>query len=116
MNNTVSNLKTSEGMVVFDQAPPEGGVASTLPMMIAIMAIFYFMLIRPQQKEQKALKVLLTSLKKGDRVVTATGMHGKVWEVGESEITLEISDKTRVVFDKVAVKRKVESDSTSKES
>jgi len=75
-------------------------------MMAAIFAIFYFLLIRPQQKEQKEHQTLLGALQKGDRVATASGMHGKVWEVRDAEVVLEVADKVRIIVDKSAIKRK----------
>ena len=76
-------------------------------MMAAIFAIFYFLLIRPQQKEAKAQQELLGALQKGDRVATASGLHGTVWEVRDLEVVLEIAERVRVTVDKPSVKRKV---------
>lgn len=87
-----------------EQAP---GLLSSLPMMIAIIAVFYFLLIRPQQKEAKQHAQLVAGLKKGDRVVTGSGLHGRIYEVGEKEVQLEIADRVRVTVDKVSIKRKL---------
>jgi preprotein translocase subunit YajC len=76
----------------------------------AMIAIFYFLLIRPQQAERKAHENLLASLKKGDPVVTASGLHGKVHEVKGDTVVLEVADKVRLTVDRVAVKRKVGGD------
>lgn len=81
------------------------GLLSSLPMIIIIFGIFYFLLIRPQQKEQKKHQALLGSLVKGQRVVTGSGMHGRVYEVRDAEVVLEVADKTRITVDKVAIKR-----------
>ena len=88
---------------------------STIPMMVIMFAILYFMMIRPQQKEQKAHAELLTSLQKGHSVVTSSGLHGKVWEVRPTEVSLEVSDKVRITVDKLAIKRRLESGETAKE-
>ena len=61
-----------------------------------IFVIFYFLLIRPQQKKQKELKAMLDGLAYGDTVVTTGGIHGKVTGLSESIITLEIADKVRI--------------------
>lgn len=64
--------------------------------MILIFVIFYFLLIRPQQKQAQEHKKVLDSLQQGDLVVTSGGIHGKVFEVGPRVFTLEIADKVRV--------------------
>jgi preprotein translocase subunit YajC len=58
---------------------------------VAFIAIFYFMAIRPQQRQRKAHAVLLSSLKKGDSVVTAAGIYGKVKRVEESLVVIEVA-------------------------
>jgi len=91
---------------VYDAAP---AAASALPGFLPIfliVGIFYFIVIRPQQKEMQAHQELLAGLLKGDKVVTATGLHGKIAEVREAEVVLEVADKVRVTFDKTAIKRK----------
>lgn len=94
--------------LVLAQAPDGGGgMTSQILMMAAIFAIFYFLLIRPQQKEAKQQQELLSGLQKGDQVVTASGLHGTVFEVRDAEVVLEIADRVRVTVDKPSVKRKV---------
>lgn len=94
--------------VAFAMAGPPGGAAagggqgaftSMIPLII-MFAIFYFLLIRPQQKKAKEHKALLESLKKGDQVITAGGMHGKITAVEESVITLEVSNGVNIKFNK----------------
>jgi len=72
-----------------------GGLGAFLPLII-IFAIFYFLLIRPQQRKAKQHKQILASLKKGDRVVSSGGLHGVVTGLTEDTVTLEISPKVRV--------------------
>ena len=72
-----------------------GGFAAFIPLLLMI-AIFYFLLIRPQQKRQKQHRAMLASLKKGDMVVTQGGLHGKITGLTDSVVTLEIADKVRV--------------------
>ncbi len=80
-----------------------GGIF-TLVIMVAIM---WFLLIRPAQKRQKAAKEMQTSLKRGDEVVTIGGIHGTVDAVDETSIFLRVSDTTILRFDKQAVGRVV---------
>jgi preprotein translocase subunit YajC len=68
--------------------------------LIFIFAIFYLLLIRPQQKKAKEHKVLLESLKKGDQVITAGGIHGKVTSVDENVVTLEIATGINIKINK----------------
>ena len=72
-----------------------GGLGAFLPLII-IFVIFYFLLIRPQQKKAKQHRELLDSLKKGDRVVSAGGLHGVITGMANDVVTMEISPKVRV--------------------
>jgi preprotein translocase subunit YajC len=76
-------------------AGASGGLASFIPL-ILMFGIFYFLLIRPQQKKNKELREMIASVKKGDRVITSGGIHGQITSVEEATVTLEISDKVRV--------------------
>jgi len=69
--------------------------ASFVPL-ILIFIIFYFLLIRPQQKKAKEHKILLDSIKKGDQILTSGGMIGKVIKADVDELTVEISSKVNV--------------------
>jgi preprotein translocase subunit YajC len=72
---------------------PAGGMAAfqqVIPL-VFMFAIFYFLLIRPQQKKAKEHKALLEAIKKGDNVITAGGVHGKVTSVDDGIVTLEIA-------------------------
>lgn len=83
------------------------GFASTLPMLVIMGVIFYFFLIRPQQKEQKEHESLLAGLQRGDNVVLSSGIHGKIAEVRKDTLVLDISEKGQVTIERDAVKRKV---------
>lgn len=94
--------------LAFAQAAPEtgaaaGGMMSQLQGLIPLVlmfAIFYFLLIRPQQKKAKEHRALLDALKKGDQVVTAGGMHGKVTSLDDQVVTLEIAPGVNVKINK----------------
>lgn len=84
-------------------APAGGGMMAQLQGLIPLVfmfAIFYFLLIRPQQKKAKEHRALLDSLKKGDQVVTAGGMHGKVTSLDDQVVTLEIAPGVNVRINK----------------
>ena len=72
-----------------------GGIGAFLPL-ILMFAIFYFLLIRPQQKKAKQHKLLLAALKKGDRVVSSGGLHGVVTGLTDDVVTMEVAPKVRV--------------------
>ena len=72
-----------------------GGFAAFLPL-ILMFVIFYFLLIRPQQKRTKEHREMINQLKKGDRIVTSGGIHGRVTAVSDTTVTVEISDRVRV--------------------
>jgi len=72
-----------------------GGFASFIPL-ILIFGVFYFMLIRPQQKQAKLQQQFLNDLKNGNKVVTKGGIHGTITGLTDSVVTLEIADKVRI--------------------
>ena len=73
-----------------------GGSFQPLILMGAMFAIFYFLLIRPQQKKNKEHRQMLSNLRKGDRVVTSGGIHGRITGMDENTLTVEIAEKVRV--------------------
>ena len=83
-------------------ATPGGGFAPLL-MMVVFIAIFYFLLIRPQQKKAKEHQSMVGRLSAGDEVVTSGGILGKIIEVGDAFITLEIADGVRIKVQKFQV-------------
>lgn len=72
-----------------------GGFSAFLPL-ILMFVIFYFLLIRPQQKKSKEHREMLSRLKKGDLIITSGGLHGRITAVDETTMTVEIADKVRV--------------------
>lgn len=85
------------------QAQAQGGGFSGLLMIVAMIAIFYFFMIRPQQKKQKEIKKAREAMTVGDKVVTAGGIHGKIQEMRDSTIMIEIAPNTRIKVDKASV-------------
>ena len=79
-----------------------GGLMTFLPF-IAIIAIFYFLIIRPQSKKQKETQKMLSALKKGDKVVTVGGIHGTIQTVRENSVVVKVDDNTKIEFSRSAV-------------
>ncbi|HSA63410.1 MAG TPA: preprotein translocase subunit YajC [Nitrospira sp.] len=81
-----------------------GTLLSLVPF-ILIFVIFYFMLILPQQKKQKQQKAMMESLKKGDKVITASGIWGTVTNLGKDTVTLQIADNTKIKMQREHIAR-----------
>lgn len=81
-----------------------GGLLSLVPFVL-IFVIFYFMLILPQQKRQKQLKSMMETLKKGDKVITASGIWGTITNLGKDTVTLQIADTTKIKIQKEHIAR-----------
>ena len=79
-----------------------GGLMGFLPI-ILMFVVLYFLMIRPQMKRQKEQKAMIDALGKGDEVVTAGGLVGKVTKVGDAYIGLEVAEGTEIVLQKAAV-------------
>jgi preprotein translocase subunit YajC len=92
---------SASAALVLLQAQSEGSGLSMLLPMAAIFLIFYFLLIRPQQRRQKQQEAMLKGIEKGDAVVTAGGIHGKVTGVTDDVLTVEIAS---VKGDRVRIK------------
>jgi preprotein translocase subunit YajC len=89
------------------QAQPEGSPLGAFVPIILITGIFYFLLIRPQQKKQKQLEKMIKAIEKGDSVVTSGGLHGKVIGVTDDVLTLDIGgvkgDRIKVKVSRVRI-------------
>lgn len=84
-------------------APPAaGGLASFVPL-ILIFVVFYFLLIRPQQKKAKEHQAFLSNLKKGAEVVTSGGIHGRITGLTDTIVTMEIADGVRIKVNRSSV-------------
>ena len=82
-----------------------GGIMSILPLMIGMFAIMYFLIIRPQQKQRKDREALLAAVKKGDRVVTSSGLFGTVVGLSEHTVTLKVAEQVKLEFERSAIGR-----------
>ncbi|MBU0936029.1 MAG: preprotein translocase subunit YajC [Spirochaetes bacterium] len=92
------------GLPLFQAAPATGGnTFLTIGMFAAVFAIFYFMIIRPQNKKQKAMQKMISEIKKGDKVVTIGGIHGLVHAVKETTVVIKVDDSSRLEFSKSAI-------------
>ncbi len=92
-------------MSLFLQAGGEGSpnlIMQLLPFLL-IIVVFYFFMIRPQVKRQKELRKYRENLKKGDKVVTTGGIYGKVTEVKDSHVLIEIADNVNIKVDKAGI-------------
>jgi len=82
---------------------PGSDFTSLLPMLLIFFGIFYFIVIRPQQKEQRLHQQRISALQKGDRVITSGGIHGTVRATKEKTLVLEIADGVKVTLNRQAV-------------
>lgn len=82
---------------------------------ILMFAVFYFLLIRPQQKKTKARNLMLSKVAKGDKVVTIGGVHGTIVEITDDIVVLKVNDATKMTFDRSAVNA-IQSSPVSNES
>lgn len=76
--------------------------------LILLFVVFYFLLIRPQQKQQKLRKEMISNLTKGDRVVTIGGLHGVIKEIDDTVMSLRVADNLNLKFSRAAVDRVVQ--------
>lgn len=83
----------------------QGGAQQWMGMLplVLLFVVFYFLLIRPQQKRAKQQKSFIANLKKGDKVVTSGGLYGTITGITDYEVTLEIAEKVRVKVLKAAI-------------
>ncbi|MAQ47825.1 MAG: preprotein translocase subunit YajC [Flavobacteriales bacterium] len=91
-------------LIVLLQTTPSGGFASFLPI-ILIIFVFYFFMIRPQINKQKNEDSFRSQLKKGDKVVTIGGIHGKISVLKETKVILEIANDLKITIDKQSISR-----------
>lgn len=96
------------GSIYAMAAPPGGGQGqqnwfTTLIPLAIIFAIFYFLMIRPQQKQQRKHREMVSAMRKGDKVITRGGMHGVIHSIADNLVTIEVAENVRVKFNRDAI-------------
>lgn len=108
----MSNVFLTPGLLQAAAPGPAGGdigsMISTAVMFGGVFLVFYFLMIRPQNKKQKEMKKMLEALKKGDRVQTIGGLRGTVWQVKEETLILKCDDDTKLEFVRSAISNVIE--------
>ncbi|MGH2574718.1 MAG: preprotein translocase subunit YajC [Ignavibacteria bacterium] len=94
MINLIMFLQSDGGM---------GGLVSSLLPFILIILVFYFLILRPQQKRQKNRQKLLDSVKKGDKIISAGGIHGTVEGIDDKTVLVKISENTKVKMERSSI-------------
>ena len=90
-------------MFLETQTPATGGLVALILPFVIMFAIVYFLMIRPQQAQQKQRQAMLDALKKGDKVITIGGIHGEITALTEDTVILSIADKTDIVISRSGV-------------
>ena len=85
------------------QAAADGSQWSGIVMMVVIVAIFYFFMIRPQQKKQKEIQKAREALKTGDKIITAGGIYGRIREIGNIYMMIEVANGVTIRVDKTSI-------------
>ena len=96
-------MSTILSILLQDAAAAQGNGWGNIIFIVALVAIFYFFMIRPQSKRQKEIKKFRDSLKQGDKVITAGGIHGKIKNVKENTVTLEVADGLNITVEKSSI-------------
>ncbi|MDR1863685.1 MAG: preprotein translocase subunit YajC [Treponema sp.] len=102
MNSFLFSLLLAAPQTNGEGASGSGALVSFLPL-IAIFAIFYFLIIRPQNKKQKETQKMLSALKKGDKIITLGGIHGVIQSVKETTVIVRVDENTKLEFSRSAV-------------
>lgn len=89
--------------ILLQAAAGGGNGLSSLLMIVAMLVIFYFFMMRPQQKKQKELRKAREAMKSGDRVVTAGGIHGKLKDITDNTVMIEVAPGVQIKVDKGSV-------------
>lgn len=95
----------SHGLVLLQAASanPTGQMVSTLVTFGLVFVIFYFLIIRPQNKKQKDMQKMIAGVKKGDKIITIGGIHGTVYSVKEGTVVVKVDDDCKIEFSKSAI-------------
>ncbi|GGF94595.1 hypothetical protein GCM10010912_44460 [Paenibacillus albidus] len=95
-------------------APSGGSLLGLIGPFVLMFVVFYFLLIRPQQKKTKTRNLMLKALKKGDKVVTIGGLHGTIMEISDDIVVLRVNDVTKLTFDRGSISHSVSPDADEK--
>lgn len=106
----------NSGVADADAPPPGFGEMFTqmIPLFLAVFFIFYFMVLKPQEKKIKAQQALLTTLKKGENVTTSSGLIGRVAGIEKDHILLEVSPNVKMKFEPTHITKRFEPESSEK--
>lgn len=89
--------------IILQGSSPAGGGMQGILMMVLVFVVLYFFMIRPQVKKQKEVKKAREAMKVGDKVVTAGGMYGKIKDMKETTVILEVADGIKITVDRNSV-------------
>jgi preprotein translocase subunit YajC len=103
MNSIASGLALLQAADPAAAGSASGSMVSMIVTFGLVFVIFYFLIIRPQNKKQKEAKKMIEAVKKGDRVVTIGGVHATVYTVKEKTVILKVDDECKMEFSKSAV-------------
>jgi preprotein translocase subunit YajC len=92
-----------------------GSILGLVGPFVLMIVVFYFLLIRPQQKKTKTRNTMLKALKKGDKVVTIGGLHGTILEISDDIVVLRVNDVTKLTFDRGSISHSVSPTTEEKE-
>ena len=101
--NTIQSLISHAFLAETAPAPAGGLLGNPLVMMGLMVVMFYFLLIRPQQRQRKEQAARIAALQNGDKVVTSAGIHGIVHNVKEHTVVVKVAEGTMIEFDKLAI-------------
>jgi preprotein translocase subunit YajC len=103
-------------MLFLNQAASGGSMFTGLFLpLILMVVVFYFLIMRPQQKRNKERNKMLSALKKGDKIVTIGGLHGIISEITDDTVVLRVNDVTKLTFDRSAINNVIPAEKVKEE-
>ncbi|WP_239004541.1 preprotein translocase subunit YajC [Paenibacillus tepidiphilus] len=96
-----------QSQLLANEAGSAGGILGLVGPFVLMFVVFYFLLIRPQQKKTKTRNAMLKALKKGDKIVTIGGLHGTIMEISDDIVVLRVNDVTKLTFDRGSISHAV---------